>query len=299
MVAYAPYVAGTAALSSYNIIPTGLPGGFNATSTVKTDDFCALKTVTVYEYADEPTSYPTSNSHGHGGPYYNPYNDIPQPVVWPGFPSKGEKTPGPRPTDPLPYGGPAKDDYYSPAWIPKGHDKLDGSLPGNKQDGDSYWGDIDCPHLPVTGLPKYPTTTGAPYPTGSGYAPGYPSASGSGYYPSAYPSGYSGVDLSDSGYTSIPYPTGSGVISGYPSGTISVSLSTGASVYPSNSANSTITTSANSTTSATACPTMPDTGVTRTYDMTVAYQTIAPDGVTRNGLVVNGQFPGPLVEANW
>ncbi|KAF1999723.1 multicopper oxidase [Amniculicola lignicola CBS 123094] len=44
---------------------------------------------------------------------------------------------------------------------------------------------------------------------------------------------------------------------------------------------------------------MPDTGVTRTYDMNVAYQTIAPDGVTRNGLTINGQFPGPLVEANW
>jgi FtsP/CotA-like multicopper oxidase with cupredoxin domain len=44
---------------------------------------------------------------------------------------------------------------------------------------------------------------------------------------------------------------------------------------------------------------MPDTGVTKTYDFTVSYQTIAPDGVTKNGLVVNGGFPGPLVEANW
>lgn len=44
---------------------------------------------------------------------------------------------------------------------------------------------------------------------------------------------------------------------------------------------------------------MPDTGVTRSYDFHVAYQTIAPDGVTKNGLVVNGGFPGPLIEANW
>jgi FtsP/CotA-like multicopper oxidase with cupredoxin domain len=44
---------------------------------------------------------------------------------------------------------------------------------------------------------------------------------------------------------------------------------------------------------------MPETGVTRTYDMHIAYQTIAPDGVTRNGLTINGQYPGPLVEANW
>jgi FtsP/CotA-like multicopper oxidase with cupredoxin domain len=44
---------------------------------------------------------------------------------------------------------------------------------------------------------------------------------------------------------------------------------------------------------------MPNTGVTRNYVFTVSYQTIAPDGVVKNGLVVNGQFPGPLIEANW
>jgi FtsP/CotA-like multicopper oxidase with cupredoxin domain len=44
---------------------------------------------------------------------------------------------------------------------------------------------------------------------------------------------------------------------------------------------------------------MPDTGVTRTYELDVSYQTIAPDGVTKNGLVVNGGFPGPLIEADW
>lgn len=44
---------------------------------------------------------------------------------------------------------------------------------------------------------------------------------------------------------------------------------------------------------------MPDTGVTRSFDFHVSYQTIAPDGVQRNGLVVNGGYPGPLIEANW
>lgn len=44
---------------------------------------------------------------------------------------------------------------------------------------------------------------------------------------------------------------------------------------------------------------MPDTGVTRTYDFHVAYQTIAPDGVTKNGITINGGYPGPLIEANW
>lgn len=47
------------------------------------------------------------------------------------------------------------------------------------------------------------------------------------------------------------------------------------------------------------CGAMPDTGVTRRYDFNVGYATIAPDGVQKNGLVVNGQFPGPLIEANW
>jgi hypothetical protein len=47
------------------------------------------------------------------------------------------------------------------------------------------------------------------------------------------------------------------------------------------------------------CGAMPNTGVTRYYDFTVAYKKIAPDGVSKNGLLVNGQFPGPLIEANW
>ncbi len=47
------------------------------------------------------------------------------------------------------------------------------------------------------------------------------------------------------------------------------------------------------------CGKAPDTGVTRTYDFHVSYQTIAPDGVKKNGLVINGGFPGPLIEANW
>ncbi|KAF2158093.1 multicopper oxidase [Myriangium duriaei CBS 260.36] len=44
---------------------------------------------------------------------------------------------------------------------------------------------------------------------------------------------------------------------------------------------------------------IPNTGVTRFYDFTISQKTIAPDGVQIPGLVVNGQFPGPLIEANW
>lgn len=44
---------------------------------------------------------------------------------------------------------------------------------------------------------------------------------------------------------------------------------------------------------------LPDTGMTRKYKFVVSYQDIAPDGVTKKGLVINGAFPGPTIEANW
>lgn len=44
---------------------------------------------------------------------------------------------------------------------------------------------------------------------------------------------------------------------------------------------------------------LPETGVTRHYDFTISVQDIAPDGVTRQGIVINGAYPGPTIEANW
>jgi Multicopper oxidase len=44
---------------------------------------------------------------------------------------------------------------------------------------------------------------------------------------------------------------------------------------------------------------MPKTGVTRSYNFVVSRATIAPDGVERSVLLVNGAFPGPTIEANW
>lgn len=44
---------------------------------------------------------------------------------------------------------------------------------------------------------------------------------------------------------------------------------------------------------------VPDTGMTRRYNFVISYQDIAPDGVTKQGLVINGGFPGPTIEANW
>ena len=43
----------------------------------------------------------------------------------------------------------------------------------------------------------------------------------------------------------------------------------------------------------------PDTGVTRHYQFTVARAQLAPDGYQKKVIVINGQFPGPTIEANW
>lgn len=44
---------------------------------------------------------------------------------------------------------------------------------------------------------------------------------------------------------------------------------------------------------------VPDTGVTRYYNFTVSRGKKSPDGVSKNMILVNDQFPGPLIEANW
>ncbi len=44
---------------------------------------------------------------------------------------------------------------------------------------------------------------------------------------------------------------------------------------------------------------IPNTGKTRHYTLTATEQTIAPDGVSKPGLVFNGGYPGPTLEANW
>lgn len=44
---------------------------------------------------------------------------------------------------------------------------------------------------------------------------------------------------------------------------------------------------------------IPATGAVRSYDFTISRATLSPDGVAREMIVVNNQFPGPLLEANW
>ncbi|VUC21394.1 unnamed protein product [Clonostachys rosea] len=45
--------------------------------------------------------------------------------------------------------------------------------------------------------------------------------------------------------------------------------------------------------------TSPNTGVIRRYDFTISRGFKAPDGYKRDVLLINGAFPGPLIEANW
>lgn len=44
---------------------------------------------------------------------------------------------------------------------------------------------------------------------------------------------------------------------------------------------------------------MPKTCRTVEYFFEMTNQTVSPDGIERMGLVINGQLPGPLIEANW
>ncbi|KAI1392521.1 putative multicopper oxidase [Hypoxylon trugodes] len=43
----------------------------------------------------------------------------------------------------------------------------------------------------------------------------------------------------------------------------------------------------------------PHTGITRRYEFNISRGVIAPDGYKKPVLLVNDQFPGPLIEANW
>jgi len=45
--------------------------------------------------------------------------------------------------------------------------------------------------------------------------------------------------------------------------------------------------------------TIPETNVTRYYDFTISRGQISADGVLREVILINNQFPGPLIEANW
>ena len=43
----------------------------------------------------------------------------------------------------------------------------------------------------------------------------------------------------------------------------------------------------------------PVTGVVRNYDFTISRAALSPDGFQKSMILVNGQYPGPTIEANW
>jgi FtsP/CotA-like multicopper oxidase with cupredoxin domain len=43
----------------------------------------------------------------------------------------------------------------------------------------------------------------------------------------------------------------------------------------------------------------PETGITRHYEWNITRRVIAPDGYQKDVILINDQFPGPLLEANW
>lgn len=164
-------------------------------------------------------------------------------------------------------------------------------------------GDAVPSGYPSEGPGGYPSGGPGGYPSGSpsGYPGGYPSGSPSGYpsgAPSGYPSGGPGG-----------YPSGGP--GGYPSGTPS------APVYPSSSVGTAAPTGTGSCTPCEGQPgsdpekwcgytihddwyeVTPKTCKTREYWWTLTAESVSPDGVPRLGMLVNGQLPGPKVEANW
>lgn len=48
-----------------------------------------------------------------------------------------------------------------------------------------------------------------------------------------------------------------------------------------------------------AVDTIPNTNVTRHYYFSISRAVLSPDGVARDMILINGQFPGPLIQANW
>ncbi|KAF1981647.1 multicopper oxidase [Aulographum hederae CBS 113979] len=233
-----------------------------------------------------PSGWPDLNGVPNpNGPYLNPYDSSSLPFTWPGLPSKGQTAPPPRPTAPYSYGGPAAGHYQPPCWAPAGVSSLVPALPQSDTNGNSPWGLPDCPHLPVHGLPPPGSPSGIES-YGSELSSLFASST-----PSASAPGSSAPVESISGSSSSV-----GTASGSSTTTLSASVSYS---VPANSSSLVPSSTASACPTANACGKMPDTGVTRTYDFHVGYQTIAPDGVKKNGLVVNGGFPGPLIEANW
>lgn len=235
--------------------------------------------------AGAPVPSAVSNPNG---PIYNPHDYTPQPFTWPGKPTaKGQKPP-PRPTiPPFMRGGPSGAKYSGPAWLPKtaAQNGLTPNLQQADTNGNAFWGLPNLPGLPwsLSSNNKVGVPTGFATATkgNNGFnIPGFSMPSGFSIPGFQMPTNFPNLGGLGSFGNNQPKPTSSKAI---PTSVISA-IPTGAA--PSGNPGD-------------ACGAMPDTGVTRNYDFTVSYKKIAPDGVQKNGIVINGGFPGPLIEANW
>ena len=154
----------------------------------------------------------------------------------------------------------------------------------------------------------YPASSGGAIPSGSGSLIAYPSSSGG-------PISGSGLPYpSSSGAAPYPYPSGSGSASYYPSGS---GVSYSSSYFPTGVSSSAYPTSTGDCVPCQGQPgknpeewcgydihdnwyaVTPKTCKTVEYTWTITSETISPDGVPVNALIVNGQMPGPMIEANW
>ena len=134
------------------------------------------------------------------------------------------------------------------------------------------------------------------YPSGS--APGgYPTGSAPGGYPSGSPSGYPssgpGGYPSESPSKPVHYPS-STLGTGYPSGT-----STGGCIPCEGQPGNNPEEWCGYTIHDNWYDVTPKTCKTVEYWWTITAETVSPDGVPRLGMIVNGQLPGPKIEANW
>ncbi|KAE9991663.1 hypothetical protein EG327_011206 [Venturia inaequalis] len=259
------------------------------------------KTVSQQYAPPSDISYPgvtfpvySPQSPNPNGPLYNPNNYVPQPVSWPGYPKGGQVAAPAFPKHNSNPGGTNKDLFQAPSWCKKGSD-LKPALSQSDTNGNSVWGLIDCPHLaPYLGLDNSSVTASVTSSGSLAHATTSSAGSSSSSKSSSSPS-FSFGSPANVSISSVP--SGTGIPSSL---AIPTSLSVPSSLsFP--SFNSSITGFLNNTNlfNGTACGKMPESSRVRHYDLSVGYAVIAPDGVQKNGLVVNGGFPGPLIEANW
>ena len=214
----------------------------------------------------------------------------------------------------------------------------DGHFPSSPVSSSGYSSSSGHGHFPSSPASSsgYSSSSGhGHFPSSPASSSGYSSSSGHGHFPSspASSSGYSSSSghghfpsspVSSSGYqsgSSAPYPSGSasGYPGGYPTGYPSGYQTGYSSSYSSYAPTGTSPASPTGT-SCIPCDgqpgndpekwcgydihdnwydVVPKTCKTVEYYWTITEETVSPDGVARTAFLVNGQLPGPMIEANW